>query len=83
MPEFTRSRNEMDAAIKAAGATAPLPGLDMKFVHQCAVAGKADQILIALTAPPVAARAGATDRQESIAFAGGTRIGVQPRLSPP
>jgi hypothetical protein len=70
MPEFRRSRSEMDAArIKAAGATAPLPGLDMKVVHQRAVAGKADQIFIALNAPPVEARAAATDRRESIAFA--------------
>jgi hypothetical protein len=53
MPEVRRSRSEMNAAgIKAAGATAPLPGRDMKFVHQRAVADKADQIFIALTAPP-------------------------------
>jgi hypothetical protein len=53
MPEFRRSRSEMNAArIKAAGATAPLPGLDMKFVHQREVADQADQIFIALRAPP-------------------------------
>jgi hypothetical protein len=106
MPEFRRSRRKMDGAgIKAAGAMAPLPGLDIKFAHRRAVAGKVDQIFIALNAPPplnvfgraveaadqfafraaaqsawrpwtrrvdallVEARAAATDRRESIAFA--------------
>jgi hypothetical protein len=51
MPQFRRSRSEMDAAgTRAAGARAP--GLDMKFVQQRAVAGKADQILIRLGAVP-------------------------------
>jgi hypothetical protein len=53
MPEFRRSRSEMNpAGINAAGATAPLAGLDMKFVHQREVADQPDQIFIALRAPP-------------------------------
>jgi hypothetical protein len=53
MPQFRRSRSEMNAAgTKAAGATAPLPGLDMKFVRQRTVAGEADQIFIALKGSP-------------------------------
>lgn len=48
MPEFRRSRNEMDAAgIEAAGVR--LPGLDMKFVQQRAVEGEADQIFLRLS----------------------------------
>jgi hypothetical protein len=51
MPEFRRSRSELDAAgIGACGATACLAGLELKFSQQRAVAGKADQIFIALKA---------------------------------
>ena len=48
MPEFRRSRSEMDAAgIEAAH----LPGLDMTFVEQRALKG-ADQIFIGRSAAP-------------------------------
>jgi hypothetical protein len=69
MPEFRRSRSEIDAAgIKAAGATAPLSGLDMKFVHQRAVAGKADQIFIALKVPPFTVFGRALEAANQFAF---------------
>jgi hypothetical protein len=51
MPEFRRSRTEMDAAgIEPGAATACLSGLDVKFVQQRAVGG--DQIIITLRAAP-------------------------------
>jgi hypothetical protein len=51
MPQFRRSRSELDAAgIAAAGAMARRPSLDLKFSQQRAVTGKADQIFIALKA---------------------------------
>jgi hypothetical protein len=70
MPQFRRSRSKNGApGIAAAGAC--LPGLNVKFVHQRAVAGKAC--------------GAATDWRECIAFAAQTRVGVQPHtpLSPP
>jgi hypothetical protein len=50
MPEFT-SRSEKDAAGLGAARTC-LPGLDLKFIEQRAVAGKADRTSIALKAAP-------------------------------
>jgi hypothetical protein len=58
MPEFRRSRSELDAAgIEAARATARPSGLDLKFSQRRAVAGKADQLFIALKGAPPFGRA--------------------------
>jgi hypothetical protein len=69
MPEFRRSRSELDAAgIEGAGAAACLPGLDLKFVQQRAVAG-ADQIFIARKgAPPFNAFGRALEAANPLAF---------------
>jgi hypothetical protein len=71
MPEFRRSRNEMDAAgIEAAGAR--LPRLDMKFVQQRAVEGEANQIFPRLSvAAPFKAFGRALEAANQFALRGG------------
>jgi hypothetical protein len=71
MPEFRRSRNEMDAAgIEAAAAR--LPGLDMTFVQQRAVEGEADQIFLRLSvAAPFDAFGRAREAANQFASRGG------------